>query len=614
MADGKGLRRLVQLVVDKASARKVKRELSQAIEKGTDPAKAKRNIKVIGSALGGLKRLALGLGAALGAAFAIRGLIRFGKEAVRVAAEAEDIWSRLAQAVKNTGVAFADVEGDIKGAARALQDVTQIGDEDFATVLTELITTTGDYAASLKNVELVADLAAAKQIDLRAASQLVARAMVGQVSTLARYGIIVEEGADAIEVLRDRFAGFARNEATTFQGKLAQINNEWQDFLQAVGEGLTTAEGGISAMETLRATIEQLTIWVDRNRIGLNRWAASLITTAQNVGVFVGKILDAIDPMGKMARLEMEAIERLDTEEALLLKRIELSQRILSLGDEQEEQAARARLLSGHLKRAAEEREADLESEILTIQALIRHIDALIERRNQAGGGGGGGGEPGPRRRADPVHAGALEKRETLLFPGMDMLPFGLELEPLVEESTAAANTMETVFLNAAWNITDAFSKGFEAVVMDMSSLPKAAVGIGLGIVSGLAAGMAQYHTAQAVGKLAEGTWPPNPAAIAAALKHFAAAGLFSALQGLTSRGQDSLNRGGGGGFSGGAADTISRDQGGETVGPSINIFLDPFDPNSALHQRQVYRATTLAQERWGTQIPVNIVRGGGTG
>lgn len=613
MADGKGLRRLVQLVVDKASARKVKRELSEAIDKGTDPAKAKRNVKAIGGALRSLKRLALGLGAALGAAFAVRALIRFGKEAVRVAAEAEDIWSRLAQAVNNAGVAFEDVEGEIKGAARALQDVTQIGDEDFATVLTELITTTGDYAASLKNVELVADLAAAKQIDLRAASQLVARAMVGQVSTLARYGIIVEQGADAIEVLRGRFAGFARNEATTFQGKLAQINNEWQDFLQAVGEGLTKAEGGISAMETLRATIEQLTIWVDRNRIRLNQWAASLITTAQNVGVFVGKILDAIDPMGKMARLEMEAIERLETNEALWAKRLELGQRIVTLGEEQERQADRRRTLSGHLKRAAEEREAQLESEILTIQALIRHIDALMEARERAGGGGGGGGTPGPTRRVTPVHAGALEKRETLLFPGMDMLPFGLELEPLVEESTAAANEMETVFLGAAWNITDAFARGFEAVVMDMTSLPKAAVGIGLGIVSGLAAGMAQYHTAQGVGKLAEGTWPPNPAAIAAAIKHFAAAGLFQALQGLTARGQDSLNRGPGG-FSGGAGSTLSSNVPGEPAPPEINIFLDPFDPNSPLHQRQVHRATTLAQERWGAQVPVNIVRGGGTG
>jgi len=44
-----------------------------------------------------------------------------------------------------------------------------------------------------------ADVAAGLQIDLSTATDLVGRAMVGETGTLKRYGIIVKEGADAVE-------------------------------------------------------------------------------------------------------------------------------------------------------------------------------------------------------------------------------------------------------------------------------------------------------------------------------------------------------------------------------------------------------------------------------
>ena len=140
------IRKIVQLVLDKRAADKMEGD-------------AKKSLSTVDKAFGKLKAAALRLGAAMVVAFGVRAIIRFGKESVRVAAESEAIWSRLAQAVKNTGKEYAAVEDDVKSLARAMQDVTTMGDEDFAQTLTELITISGDYEQSIRNVGVVADLA-----------------------------------------------------------------------------------------------------------------------------------------------------------------------------------------------------------------------------------------------------------------------------------------------------------------------------------------------------------------------------------------------------------------------------------------------------------------------
>ena len=243
------IRKLVQLVLDKRAATKMEGD-------------AKKSLGGVNKALGGLKKAALSLAGVMASAFAVRAVIRFGKETVRVAAEADAIWTRLGQAVENVGENFATARPEVEAMARAMQDVTTVGDEDFAEILTELITTSGDYAKSLENVGVVADLSAAKQIEMKTAAQLVGRAMVGQTSTLTRYGIVIEEGQDAMEVLRKTFRGFAESEAESVEGKLKRLNNEWSDFKQAVGEAVIAGSEGESMLDRLTLSVQSLTEWL----------------------------------------------------------------------------------------------------------------------------------------------------------------------------------------------------------------------------------------------------------------------------------------------------------------------------------------------------------------
>ena len=52
-----------------------------------------------------------------------------------------------------------------------------------------------------------------------------------------------------MEVLRETFRGFAESEAESVEGKLKQLNNEWSDFKQAVGEAIIAGAEGESMLD-----------------------------------------------------------------------------------------------------------------------------------------------------------------------------------------------------------------------------------------------------------------------------------------------------------------------------------------------------------------------------
>lgn len=628
MAGSKGIRRVVQLFLNKESAKTVEREVKQALDKGTDPKKAKQNLRTIESGFDRIRKLALRLGAAIAGALAVRRIVQFGKEAVRVAAEASEIWGRLETAVNNTGKNFDDLKPSIDAIARSMQDATTVGDEAFAGVLTELITITNNYEASLYNVQTVADLAAAKQIDLRTAAQLVGRAMIGETSTLKRYGIVVEEGADAVEVLRERFRGFAENEAKTFGGRLRQLTNEWDDFKQAVGEALIAAGDGQGILETLIGVVKTLTEWVNSNKetftalgdvvkglktplLGLIELyarltqGASMLAKAQNVvlSLWPGGVFDRlvernearIEAMDQWARSVLDLVERLKT---------------------------------------------GAESAVTLPPPPI--AKARVPGATGAGAGGAGTveapdytkipGRPGfgiPLSRAQAMLSGTFARTpfgdpSKTMFSGFvsgfetSRAIFGFEAQTQLEDlrkqieelpavASEASADIQAAMVTAAYTITDAFAAGFEIMVRDMSSLPEAAKEIGKGVVRGLSQGMAQYHMSQGIGKLAEGTWPPNPLALASAAKHFLAAAAFKALGALVGSGSR-----GGAGAAGSSTGGATRPTGVERRGPEVHIYLDPFNPNSPLHQRQIKLANDLATERFGEQVPVTVHTRGG--
>lgn len=224
--------------------------------------KLTRNLKQVGdtgaSAWDKIKGRIIAAGSALAAAFAVRRLVQFGRDSMEAAAEAEASWNRLEGSLNNVGESMERVGGEVRRLARDMQDTTVVGDEDFAEVLATLVQISGSYEKSLRNVSVVADLASAKHMDLNTAAQIVGKAMVGVTSTLKRFGIIVKEGDDAVEVMREQFAGFAAREGKTMEGQLARLNNEWGDFKEELGQALIDSSNGASIVEKLADMVKYL--------------------------------------------------------------------------------------------------------------------------------------------------------------------------------------------------------------------------------------------------------------------------------------------------------------------------------------------------------------------
>jgi hypothetical protein len=259
-----------------------------------DPSGVNRGVDQAERKFSGLAGTAMKLGAAVGGAMATKKVLDFGMASIRTFGEADAIWNRLAGTLHVAGVAFSEVEGDIRGAAAEMQRLTTVGDEDFATTLQTLVRISGDYAGSLQHVQTVADVAAGAQISLDAASQLVGKAMVGNTAALARYGIVVEEGADAMALLQDRFAGMAQNEANTLQGKTMQLSNAWGDFKEAIGGALVAAAGGGDIIGQVTLGIQAMTAWIERNSDTLRTMATVLGFVGEVIVRMVGNAMEAL--------------------------------------------------------------------------------------------------------------------------------------------------------------------------------------------------------------------------------------------------------------------------------------------------------------------------------
>jgi hypothetical protein len=238
--------RKVRLVLDKASADKAEQDTKAALG-GVE------------GALDSLKRMAAAAGAAIIAAFSIRAIIDFGRSCVTAATDAEKAWAGLGGAIRAAGGDFDGMQAKLRAAGEAFQEATIHDNEDYARSLQRLVTLTGDVGASVNNMGLVANVAAALfGGDLGPATDLVAKAMNGILTPLQRLGIHATSAQDALNKLAQLGMGRAAQEAQTMGGRLAQLNNLWGDFKKEVGFAVIESDGFRGALHLLSLEVRGL--------------------------------------------------------------------------------------------------------------------------------------------------------------------------------------------------------------------------------------------------------------------------------------------------------------------------------------------------------------------
>ncbi len=166
---------------------------------------------------------------------------------IKQAIDAEAVDARLIQTLKNLGFESEKASKEMSDMASAIQKASRYGDEDLKDTMTALIDYTKDYNLTLEHTQTVADLAAAKKIDLATATKLVGMAFQGNTGMLTRYGIVLEEGikgTEALAAISKRFAGAAAADANTAAGAYEQYKNAVGDLGESIGKQFLPALTG----------------------------------------------------------------------------------------------------------------------------------------------------------------------------------------------------------------------------------------------------------------------------------------------------------------------------------------------------------------------------------
>lgn len=509
---------------------------------------------------GRLRAAALRFGAAMLAAFSLRAIVNFGRAAVKAAADAEAAWTNLRGAVESTGQAFDEVEPKIQAAAEQFERLTTHDDDAFAETLQRLISITGDFAASLQNVLLVADVAARFfNGDLARAADVVGRAMLGDVEMLKRLGIEAKSAQEALDILAVRSFGAATDRAKTLAGRLEQLNAAWGNFQEAVGKALTTAGGGIGIISTLTATLRAMTPVVEENarvvgHLGsILRWLLEHVigrlwsVTATGMATTLTLIASAFALAAKAASVFAGALGA-DTKaiDEFLVKAEEVRNALAKLALE----SAKNVITGVQLPELPEPPTPDRTQET----PAVADTEGIVDKQKEA---------------AD----------ETATV-------WGEAMKKLEEEANEQRAVLDE--LGEAWK-----RGGFAAV----AALAKEKVKENLA--------SALEMTAKALGALFFGNTAAAAAAAKSAALHTVAAGAWRAIAGGGGGGGEGAGGASGAALGAGSAAGLQRGETAQPPGTEVHIFMDPLDPRDPRVQEFHAETGRMVEERYGENATV---------
>lgn len=170
-------------------------------------------------------------------------VVGFVKDSVAESAEAARVMANVATNVKNAGFSYDDMKGKIEAASQA---ALQLGfdDEDAAESLSKFLLVTKDFSQAQALQTLAMDVARNKNVDLGTATKLVTLVTQGQTKALKEYGIELKDTAsvaDNLISLQNSVKGSAVAFADTAAGRMAILEQKWNNVKQEVGDKLTPA-------------------------------------------------------------------------------------------------------------------------------------------------------------------------------------------------------------------------------------------------------------------------------------------------------------------------------------------------------------------------------------
>jgi hypothetical protein len=266
-----------------------------------------------GQSLGAKLKAALTPGnllAGFGVGLAVAKVTDFLGDAVHAAREENAAIATLTQSIHANDLAWDGNIDRIEEVIDKRQDLAFADDEQRAS-LQRLVSVTKDVNKALELQRTAMDLARLRGMDLATASDLIGKVYAGNLGTLSRYGIVLEEGATATEALAEiqrRAAGqaeaFARTEAGLADRFAIAIDNR----VEAIGQKLlpVIAELTEFLLDEGIPALDQFIELLDFD----NPQSAQDIPILGEIEDFLNSVDDAGIVFGDMLRFQESAVRR----------------------------------------------------------------------------------------------------------------------------------------------------------------------------------------------------------------------------------------------------------------------------------------------------------------
>ena len=208
----------------------------------------------------GFNSMAAGVGKALAAFAAAKGILDFFSSSVTLANENARAVNTLAAAYQAVGYT---AEGAMKQAqefATKMQNLTGIADEAFLNAQ-RLLANYGVVGTKAQEaIQAAYALSIGRSMDFASAMDIVSKAAAGQTQTLARYGIQIEKNTaegekfDAVLAqINERFGATAQAAMGDTISRTNALKQAWGDFKEQVGAGLN--DGLVPAVDWLTKAV-----------------------------------------------------------------------------------------------------------------------------------------------------------------------------------------------------------------------------------------------------------------------------------------------------------------------------------------------------------------------
>lgn len=245
----------------------------------------------------GFSNMAVGIGKAVAAFAAIKGVIDFFASSVQAANENARAVNTLAAAYNAVGYTAQGAMKQAQDFATKMQSLTGIADEAFLNAQ-RLLANYGVVGAKAQEaIQAAYALSIGRSIDFGTAMDIVSKAAAGQTQTLARYGIQIDKNTESgakfdavLAQINERFGATAQAAMGDSTTKLNALKESWGDFKEQVGAGLN--DGLVPAVDFLTKAVGWLNqafkslgaifgIVFDQAMIGVKQFEAGLVTTGE---------------------------------------------------------------------------------------------------------------------------------------------------------------------------------------------------------------------------------------------------------------------------------------------------------------------------------------------